>query len=121
MKLTRLYASWDPLTIMKFLTEVERFVNLTERLAPRCRRSKLWQRARNNVLREAWWVQMDLPWEEDDEPENMNKLFIGYMKSKGREIEDGGFEDDELEEDESEYYSDAMLEEALGMPLLKRQ
>jgi len=67
---------------------------------------------------------MDLPWEEDDEPENMNKLFIGYMKSKGRKIEEGEIEDGGSEEDEIEEYepaTDAMLEKALGLPLLKRQ
>lgn len=69
-------------------------------------------------------MQMDLPWEEDDEPENMNKLFIGYMKSKGRKIEEGEIEDGGSEEDEIEEYepaTDAMLEKALGLPLLKRQ
>lgn len=86
------------MTRMKLLTEVERFVNLTEKLAPKCRRSKLWRRARDNVLRQAWWVEMDQPWEDDDEPENVNKLFVEYMRSKGREIEEGEIEDDEIEE-----------------------
>ena len=108
---------------IKLLAEIEKFVELTEKLAPKCRKSELWCRARNNVLREVWWVQMDLPWEEDDEPENMGKLFVGYMKSKGREIEEGetedvGFEEDKIVEHESA--TDAMLEKALGMPLLKR-
>ncbi len=105
---------------MKFLTEVERFVNLTERLAPRCRQSKLWRRSRDNVLRQVWWAEMDQPWV-DDEPEYDSKLFVEYMRSKGREIEEVEIEDDELDEHESAYDLDAKLEEALGMPLLKRQ
>ncbi len=62
---------------------------------------------------------MDQPWEDDDEPEYDSKLFVEYMKSKGREIEEGEIEDDEIEEWEPA--SDEMLEKALGMPRLKRQ
>ncbi len=109
------------MTRMKLITEVERFVNLTERLAPRCRNSRLWRRSRDNVLRQAWWVQMEQPYEDDEEPENIGRLFIEYMAAKGREIEEHEIEDNELEEDEPEYDLDAKLEKALGMPLLKRQ
>ena len=63
---------------------------------------------------------MDQPWV-DDELEYDSKLFVEYMKSKGREIEEVEIEDDELDGHESAYDLDAKLEEALGMPLLKRQ
>lgn len=101
-----------PLTIIKstMLAELERLINLTEKLAPKCRKSVLWRRARNKALWKAHWVELGKPWV-DDEPEDVNKLFVEYMRSKGREIEDLGFE-----ENEPEYDLDAMLEEVLGRP-----
>ncbi len=72
------------------------------------------------MLESAWWAQLEQPWEDDDDPENVNRLFVEYMKSKGREIEEGDIEDDELEADEPEYDINAMLEERLGRPPLRR-
>ncbi len=43
------------------------------------------------------------------------------MKTKGREIEDSGFDEDEIEENEPEYDWEAVLEEALGRPLRYRK
>ena len=43
---------------MAILNEIAQFIGLTEKVSPKCRKSLLWQRARDELLRQA--VHSDL-------------------------------------------------------------